>query len=298
MKKALAVVLLACISAFYSCNKFTIGDDKIIQKTAERPFQVIEFCDDVNVKLRHCDTIHPAGEIQIKAGENLVDNISVEIQRSNDVIGGDTLYKLVIQNNNSANFLHSYDYTIEATVYYDSLYHLIFNSNAQDITTDTLRGYYYPTHFTQDTIEWDSLAPSLLIEIEGGSGDYNVLTNCYQVTTKFLHGTSCIKTKGSVSIASTFADYDCHGIIDSRGMESHIHYVTSYGTNTIIAKAFSMFKASNYNIGRIYYIKYDKRTFEFIPPDEEHPWGYHAWVTHHCPIAKDLHGDNIEPLEE
>lgn len=298
MKKALVAVLLACISVFCSCNKFSIGNDKVVTLTANGDFQVIEFRDDVNVTLLHSDASHPAGEITIKAGENLIDNISAEVQESDDAIDGIRLNKLVISNNNSLSFLHSYDYSIEMTVYYDSLYHLIFNSNARDITTDSLKGFDYPTHFTQDTIEWDSLAPNLLIEIEGGSGTFNVKTDCYRVTTKFIHGTSSINIEGTSSIASTYADYDCHGIIDSRDMESHIHYVTSYGTNKIYAKAFSQLKASNFNIGLIYYIEYDKETLDFIPPDDEHPYGQQLWVTHHCPMIKELYGSNILPLKE
>ena len=298
MKKAPVAVLLACISVLVcSCNKFSIGDPTVAQRSIENPFQVIEFHDDVNVQVMHCNTNHPAGFIQIKAGENLIDNISATIQKTDETVGKDTLYKLVIQNNNSTNFLHSYDYAIEATVYYDALYRLIFNSNA-NIQTDTLKGFNFLTHFSQDTLGWDSLAPNLLIEIEGGSGDINVSTSCYRVTTKYYHGTSNITTKGQATIASTYADYDCHGIIDNRNLESHIHYVNSYGTNTIYAKAFLLMKISNFNIGRVYYVDYKKSTWDFIPADDEHPWGHYEWVTHQCPISKDLHGDNIFPWKD
>lgn len=256
MKKVLAAALLACISVFCSCNKFTAGNEKTITLTADGDFQVIEFLDDVKVKLLHCDESHPAGEIQIKAGENLIENITAEILKSNDTVEENILNKLVISNKNSLNFLHSYNYSIDMTVYYDSLYHLIFNSNARNISTDTLRGYNYQTHFTQDTIEWDSLAPNLLIEIEGGSGKFNILANCYKLTTKCIHGTSDITIKGKASIASTFADYDCHGIIDSKQLSSNIHYVNTHGTNTIYTKAYHLLDAVNGNIGEVHYLRY------------------------------------------
>ena len=256
MKKVLAIALLACIGAFYSCHKFTIEDDKMTIRTVGGPFQVIEFCDDVNVKLLHCDADHPAGEVHIKAGENLIDNISCEIQKTDDIIGEDTLYKLVIRNENTANFLHSYNYSVDMTVYYDSLYHLIFNSNARNIITDTLKGHNYLTHFTQDTIEWDSLAPNLLIEIAGGSGNFNVLTNCYKLDTKYFHGTSDLSIKGKTLIASTYADYDCHGIIDTKKLSSNIHYVTSYSTNTIKVKVHHQLDVNNGNIGIVQYLRY------------------------------------------
>jgi hypothetical protein len=270
MKKVLAAALLACISVFCSCNKFTIGNDKTVTLTAGEGFQVIEFRDDVNVSLLHCDAEHQAGEIQIKAGKNLIDNINVEIQQSTDTVEGNILNKLVISNNNSLNYFHSYNYSIDMTIYYDSLYHLIFNSNARNFSTDTLRGYNYPTHFTQDTIEWDSIAPNLLIEIEGGSGEFNILANCYKLIAKCIHGTSDITIKGKTSIASTFADYDCHGIIDSKQLNSHIHYITTYGTNTIKAKAYHLLDVKNGNIGEVHYLRYWTTREEYSWNDSLH----------------------------
>lgn len=295
MKKALVAVLLACISVFCSCNKFNVGNVTTAVLTADGDFQVIEFCDDVNVKLLHCDATHAAGTIQIKAGENLIDHIGTVIQDSceyflspMDTLGyfeGDTVWlnKLVISNDNTLSFLHSYDYTIEMTVYYDSLYHLIFNSNARYIRTDTLKGYYYPTQLTQGDSSWTEFLPNLLTEVEGGSGKFNVLTNCYRATTKVFHGTSDISLGGIVSIASTFADYDCHGTIDGSNLYSHIHYVTSHGTNKVIAKAYSELSARNDNTGEIHYVKFMKKTYDFIPADENHPYGYHDSVPHYCP---------------
>lgn len=307
MKKALVAVLLACMSVFIcSCNKFSIGTEKTITlPSLGSPFHVIEFCDDVNVKLLHCDATHAAGTIQIKAGENLIDNIGAVIQDSSeyfiapkdtlDFINGDTVWlnKLVISNNNTLSFLHSYDYSIEMTVYYDSLYHLIFNSNADNIRTDTLTGYNYPTQLTQNDLTWTDLAPNLLIEVEGGSGSFNMLTNCYRVTTKVFHGTSDVSISGIASIASTFADYDCHGTIDGSKLYSHIHYVTSHGTNRVFAKAYSELSAHNDNTGEIHYIKFIKQKYDFIPADETYPYGHYDWVSHYCPENLKYNGQKL-----
>ena len=218
MKKALTIVFLACISAFIcACGKFTVGDTKTGSFELPSSFQVIEFYDDVNVKLLHCNDLdNPAGKYTLTTGENLFDNISLEIEETEEVVDNDTLTfnKLVIRNNNKLNYLHSYNYSVDVVLYYDSLYHLVFHSNASDISTDTLRGFNCMTHFIQDTLSWDSIASNLYLQVEGGSGNFNVLTNCYQVRAKYMHGTSNLNVKGFANISSIYADYDCHGKID------------------------------------------------------------------------------------
>ena len=303
MKKVLEIIFLAFISILAcSCHKFTIGDTARKALTVETPFQIVEFRDDVNVTLLHGTPEHPAGTVLIEAGTNLIDNIHAEVEptEEDNGYGSQKFNKLVITNDNSLNYLHSYDYTIEMTVYYDSLQHLIFHSNATDIHTDTLRGFNCKTTFTHDTLTWDSLASNLLIELEGGAGNFNVLANCCWVRTKFIHGTSNIKLCGFADMVSTYADYDCHGVIDESEMEADYHFITSYGTNTISAKAFNTFNAKNYNVGRIYYVKYQK-------PAKVTIWGHfdenHHWIpqqivdtVYSCPLNLIKSGSNILPM--
>lgn len=262
MKRAPGIILLACISVWlYSCDKFSVGelttDDS---KSVDQPFQVVEFRDDVNATLLHADPTHPAGTIIITTGANLIDNINTEICEFIDINDtyGDTITfnKLIIKNENTLNYLHSYNYNIEATIYYDTLYQLIFHSNARHISTDTLKGYNYMTQFSQDTVLWDSLAPRLLLDVEGGSGNFDIITDCYRVVTKHIHGTADITLKGKTSIASTYADFDCHGIIDSKDLYSHIHYVNSSSTNKVIVKAYYLLSAKNDNVGQIEYVDF------------------------------------------
>ena len=154
MKRKLDILLLACISLLcFSCKKFSNGDVTEIRKLVESPFQVIELCDNVNVTLKHSDVANPAGTVIIKTGENLIDGITAEIEEHTIEVenddGTDTLLfnKLVIRNENTLDFLRPYDYTLEMTVYYDTLLKIFFNSNGI-ITTDTLRGYEYLTDFS------------------------------------------------------------------------------------------------------------------------------------------------------
>lgn len=288
MKWAPGIILLAFISTWLcSCDKFTVGDITVETLTVDSAFQVIEFRDDVNVTLLHSDAAHPAGTIQIKAGANLINGIHTEISELTDINddNNDTLVfnKLVIRNDNALNYLHTYNYDIDATIYYDTLFQLIFHSNARRIKTDTLRGYNYLTKFSQDTLSWDSLAPRLLLLVEGGSGCFNVLTNCYRITTKYIFGTADINVQGISVIASTFADFDCHGIIDCKDLYSHIHYITSNSTNRIIAKAFHMISAINDNIGQIEYVRFRAVRPHLCPPNDTDPTWHEEDTVYSCP---------------
>jgi hypothetical protein len=294
MKRKLDILLLACISLLcFSCKKFSNGDVTERQYIVDSPFQVIELCDNVNVKLKHSDAANPAGKVIVKTGENLIDLITTKIEEQaievDSDYGTDTLFfnKLVIRNENTLDFLRPYDYTLDMTVYYDTLLKIFFNSNGI-ITTDTLRGYEYLTDFSTDNDSvpgtFFSLAPNLLLEIEGGSGELTVLTNCYRLITKYAQGTSNINVKGLVERAETFGDYESHGIINGIDLEANLyHRVIYYGTNTVYAKAFRRIIAKNDNIGRIFYARYAK-------PGKVIQWG------HDDPVAGWIPTDTIDTV--
>lgn len=270
MKKAPVIILLVFASVvFCSCNKFTIGDITAETRQLKEPFQVVEIRDDIDVLLRHCNADTAAGTIYIKTGANLIDDINATTEEHLEVEDGDTtrFTKVVITNDYAYNNFRPHNHAPKMTVYYDTLYKIIFYSNAQNIRTDTLRGYNTLTHFANDTIEWDSLAPNLILEVEGGSGNFNVLTNCYKLIAKYIHGTSTLNIEGKATLASTYADYDCHGVIDCKNLNTHIYYITTNSTNIIKTHTYHLLDIKNGNpdIGAVHYLKY-------ISKKEEHYW--------------------------
>lgn len=295
MKKALVITLLACINALLcSCNKFTIGDITEETRHLDESFQVVEIRDDINVSLRHSNADTVAGTILIKTGENLIDGINatvVDFSESNDSL---PFKKLIITNDNAYNNLRPHSHMPQMTLYYDTIYKIIFYSNATNVRTDTLRGYNYLTHFAQDTIEWDSLASNLFLEMEGGSGNFNILANCYKLTTKCIHGTSNITIKGKTTLASTFADYDCHGIINCKNLNTHIHYITTHGTNILKANCYYLLDVKNENIGEVHYLKYWTTKEEHVWNDSLHQ---NDTIISHitCPQVIRYNGEYINP---
>lgn len=290
MKKAPVIVFLACVSMLWSCGKnpFSNGEEKEYERLLDKPFRVVEINDNVNVTLLHCDASHPEGLIHIRTCENLIDGLVTEIQE-------DTLHNtLVIRNDNSNEFLRPYDYAREMTIYYDSLFLININSNGC-LQTDSLHGYPNWTHFTHsesDTLGYDSLVSNLHVEIQGGSGDFNVIADCFKITAKCFHGTSTLRLNGKVVEASIYGDYDCHGLIDAKELYSHNIRVNYYGTNTVIGKTFNKFTAINNNNGRIYYVRFDTVQQTWSTVQE-------AYIDslYHCPLIHDFRGTNRENIK-
>lgn len=297
MKKELVIILLACISLLASCSKnpFSNGEEKEYDRLLDKPFTTVDIGDNFNVTLLHSDASHPGGSIHIKTGENLIDGIRTDIE-------GDTL---IIRNENNYDFLRPYDYTREITVYYDSLLRIRLNSNAECIQTDTLYGYMHSTHFSlNDSTGFDSLVPNLMVEVLGGSGDFNILTNCFKISLRYLEGTSSIHLKGKAIQSSMSADYDSHGIIDCADLETHYLWLIHDGTNVVTARAIYLFSATNDNIGHVHYIRYYKTMKKII-------WGHyenHHWVhndtidtVYYCPISvykKGVYKENITSIHD
>lgn len=268
------LLFLAFVSLLLSsCGKeifFSNGDTKDEIRRLEGGFSVIEMYDNVNVHLKHrADTMAPGlTHIYLRTGENILPNITTEIHE-------DTL---TIHNENILNWLRPYDITIDMTVYYDSIREIIFLSNG-DLRTDTLRGYMM--------LDLDTL-PHLYINVEGGAGDIQLLTHCRRLHTTYNFGTATLTLTGDARIAYTSASYNCHGPIDATGLETNIHYIYSYGTNTIKAKAYHEINANNHNNGYVYYLKYTEQLWNETSQ---------SYSSVSCPEIVNVNGDNIYPFE-
>lgn len=254
MKRVPTVLLVLTSLLLVSCNKdifFSNGPTSQITRKVPGTFRYLEMCDNVDINLIHSSEVANDSTtiIKITTGENLLDKIGTTIH-------GDTL---VITNDNKLNWLRPYDYPLVATVYYDSIYMIIFNSNG-NLTSDTLRGYDKPS---SDTTE----APlsHLYLQVDGGSGDINLLTRCDRLYTNYNFGTSAITVKGDARIAYTTTSFNSHGPFDAQELETNIHYVYANGTSTIKVKAFHQVQIKNKNNGVNYYLEYvgHKHSYEY-----------------------------------
>lgn len=261
MKTARSVFLLVFASVILgSCSKWSNGVTISETRQVDEAFRIIELRDNVNVTLLHADASHPAGIIEIQTGEKLMDGISTETMEVEETEALEPMKftKLVIRNDNTLSHFRPYDYDISMTVYYDSLYQIIFNSNGI-LHTDTLRGVAIR--------ETDTVVRRICaIKIDGGSGELYVKLSCEKTTTKYQEGTATVNLSGETTFAHTSASYNCHGQIHAKDLDAHIHYIKPFYSNSLIdAQAYYMLDVENGNIGVIQYLRY-RTTIE------THPW--------------------------
>lgn len=271
MRRNRLFLLAFCSLILCSCGKLPLSNGKLTEETrhVDGKFKVLEMLDNVDVELVKEPTASATTtRIHVEANENLIDNITAEIH-------GDTL---TIRNENQADWIRPYDYTDVVTVYYDTLYRIIFNSNGA-LHSDTLHGYLTPGNPDPKS--------HLYLSVDGGSGDIDLTVDVDWINTIYNWGTSAITLKGDAKIANTSASYNCHGPINAQEMEANYHFVYSYGTGKITAKAFQEVNANNYNNGVICYVRYHTTREETVWGhfDDEGVWvpPYTVDVTHSCP---------------
>lgn len=259
--KRVTDILLVCISLFFcSCGKDSIfSAGPIVTKTVQfdYAFKCVEMHDDVNVTLKHADLDHRGGTVVIEAGSNLIDKISIDTTDPKSST-------MVISNQNIADWIRPFGSTIKATVYYDSIQKIIFESNG-NLNTDTLLGILEMTKcdttiYNADGTSYDTTLyiykRSVHLEIIGGAGDINIQTNSDRFYTDYRMGTASANLYGSTRIAYTYTEITANGPVNAEELDTEIHFITAYGTNQIGVKAFSKISAYNYNIGYIRYLEY------------------------------------------
>ena len=128
MQRNVIAILFILVSLMVtSCQKmdalFKNGEPVTEYRTVGQNFTVVSMFNNVNVKL--VQDRHP--HLELTCPKNLIEKVTTEVK--NDT--------LVIKNENDFNWIRSYDYSIDLTVYYDtsslsqqlSLSHLYFNNN-------------------------------------------------------------------------------------------------------------------------------------------------------------------------
>ena len=202
-------------------------------RSVSQRFGVIQMYNNVNVKLVH--DWHP--RLELTCPENLIGNITTEVK-------GDTL---VIMNENRYNWLRSFDYSIDLTVYYDSLRAIEYGATGTLLSTDTLKGC-----IVTDTLD-DFGRSAFLLRITEGCGDIDLTFNCDVLRDHFSFGTSLVTLRG-------IAGYSEHilrsfGTVHAENLNSNFVRVVSESTNDtyVWVRDWGGLRAKLTSIGNLYY---------------------------------------------
>jgi len=239
-REAIAVLFFLVSLLTVSCSKmdqlFNNGEPVTECRDVEA-FHCISMYNNVNVKLVQSNR----PRLELTCPENLIANVTTEIE-------GDTL---VIKNQNEYNWLRSYDYSIDLTVYYDSLRQINYASIGDLTSTDSIRGVgelsIDSTEFGMDT----TIVRSFHLQINEGCGSIDLPLTCGVVKCIFGNGTSEVTLRG-VS-AYTEIIMRSYGVIHAENLCSTYVRVQSQSTNDAYVWAKVGLRVWIYSIGNVYY---------------------------------------------
>ena len=242
MKRNTVAILFFLVSLMAtSCSKveglFVNGEPVTEQRSLEHRFEVIKMYHNVNVKLVQDN--HP--RLELTCPKNLIEKVTTQLE-------GDTL---VIKNENDFNWLRSFDYSIDLTVYYDSLRTIDFASIGNLTSTDSLRGISAPsidsTEQGIDTI----MIKTFNLNINEGCGNIDLPINCNVVKCLFVNGTSEVTLRGIASYTEIIMR--SYGVVHAENLNSIFVRVQSHSTNDAYVWATNKLTVWLHSIGNVYY---------------------------------------------
>jgi len=220
------VVLLLVLMTFFSCQKssvvdcFTSTGDISKEEREIDYFHSIELHDNINLILKQSGQ----HKLVLEAGGNLMKKIITEV--TSDSV-------LVIRNDNSCNWVRSYDKPIN--VYLDF------------IRLDNLE-YRSIGHVTnQDTIRLDSLK----INVWEGAGKIDLTLQTEMCWVNLHYGTADIVLRGISKI--NFYYQLGAGKIDAREFKSGHIYMRNWGSNNMYIWATTLLNVEIKGLGNVYY---------------------------------------------
>ena len=233
MKRNLIAVLFFLVSLLTaSCSKFSNGEPVSEQRSIGQRFNTICMFNNVNVSLMRSNNPH----MELTCPKNLIANIFTEVV-------GDTLF---IRNNNDLKWLRSFDYTIDLTVYYDSLSEINYASTGRLISLDTIRGMSIP-----DSVR--SSVSCFTLQVTEGCGDIDLTFNCDVLHSRFTNGTADVVLHGKTA----YSDHDLqsYGKVDASDLNSNFVRVQSKSTNDtyVLVRDGGGLRTFIYSLGNIYY---------------------------------------------
>ncbi|MCF6170773.1 MAG: DUF2807 domain-containing protein [Bacteroidales bacterium] len=220
------IVLLTLSGLLHSCEKGSAFD--CFKNTGAVISEDREVADFNRILLRHNINLHlrQAGKnkITVKTGSKLIKKIKT-------TVNGDG--QLEIRNNNSCNWVRSYDTPIDVYLDFVKLEAVEYRSTG-DI-------------FAAGVPSFDTLR----IEVLEGAGRIDFEVNAHVVYCNLTYGTADIVLKGNCDIAYYFAAG--FGRIDNRDLSSKFVYVNNKSSNDLFLQATVELGATIENIGNIYY---------------------------------------------
>jgi len=228
-KKILTVALASFMAVMFllsACSKSPALDcftsTGKIEKTERQVsyFHSILLKDNINLHLVPSNK----NKLVLEAGSNLMSKIITEVNEDS---------VLVIQNNNSCNWVRSYDKPINVYLEFTELRNIEYRSIGNITNSDTLR------------------ADSLKIEIWEGAGKIQLALRAHQCQASLHYGTADLILSGKSDLS--FYYQLGAGKIDARDLESAFVYLRNWSSNNMFVWSYTYLSVEIKGLGNVYY---------------------------------------------
>lgn len=215
----LSMILLSCaenpvVDCFTSTGPITKTEREIGQ------FTNIALNDNINLFLRKSN----ANKLVLEAGSNLMEQIETSIDENGT---------LTLSNNNSCNWVRSYNKPINVYLDFAVLDSIEYRSIGNISTLDTIR------------------MDSLHLDVREGAGEIRMAVRLEKLFCNLHYGTTTIIMTGYSGLCFTYSA--SFGLINNMGLETKFNYVTNKSSNDVYVRAGVELNAKINNIGNIYY---------------------------------------------
>jgi len=214
----LIIILAGCNKEEAVC--FSSTGKIITQGGASIPYHTVEVYDNINLILTQDTSVNM---IMIEAGENIIGGITTKIDSG----------KLVVRNENSCNWLRSFEIPVNVYLTFTRLDTITFRAAGNISCTN----------------EWTN--ESVCLDVIEGAGDIDLNLQAFRSYFLVRYGTTTINLSG-YSQVTTLISYG-FGPLHAENLTSKFTYVSSYSPNDVFVHASIELTAEIGNIGDIYY---------------------------------------------
>ena len=219
------LILLAMLQGIFSCKKsgedcFTSTGSIIRQVRVVTDFDTIIARENVDIILTQ-DTVN---SVEVEAGEKIIGGIKTEIDNR----------QLLINNNNTCNWMRSYDKPLNVYVHVKNLRKIYYLSAGNITSTNVLT------------------PASFMLDVWGGCGSIDLSLNINQGFIYEHMGTADITVRGKAIYNSVvLGDF---GFLQLKDLKTDYTYVSNTGTNDCYVNSGRYLDATIRSIGNIYYM--------------------------------------------
>jgi hypothetical protein len=217
-------ICIGLLLSLAGCNKDGVclksTGTTVKESRAAQPFHYLEVNDNINVILTQ-DTTQNA--ISVEAGENLIAGIAAEISNGH----------LVLKNNNTCDWLRSYEVPVNVYVTFKELDTIVFQAAGNIGCANT---------WTND---------SVFVNIIEGAGDLHFTVHVAKSTFQIRYGTVSVVVDGKSPV--TFISSQGYGPFHAENLVSKFTYVYTFSPNDVYVYAEEELGVEIGNIGNVYY---------------------------------------------